>query len=262
MKTISKIAVLAMTLALAGALTACGSSSSSSAAASSSAASTSASAASTQASTSSASASAASTSAQASSAAATSSTAATNAAASSGAAATSQTASAVGEAAEAPDVYENDFFGIAFNLPEGWSFVETSAIDNVNEKLAGIAQGSLDMVAQSADNSVAVMVTVEEASANNAGQTAETHLEAITDETLSSMEGSSFSYVSDSATLDFEGVNRSIPATITKMTNDGQEMCLGQACAEVDGNFFVITIIGASEDAVNQAFSYFSGASN
>lgn len=233
MKTIAKIAALAMTLALAGALTACGSSASSSAASSA------------------ASASAASTSAQAASTTAASS-----------AAAASQTASAVGEAAEAPNEYVNDFFGIAFELPEGWSFIESTALENANAQLAKMAQGSLDMIAQSADGSTAIVVAIEEASAGNAGQTAETHLEAIVDETVSSVEGSSVSYVSNSATVDFEGVNRSIPATITKMTSDGQEMWIGQACAAVDGNFFDITVIGTSEEAVNQAFTNFSGASN
>ena len=235
MKTITKIAALAMTLTLAGALTACGSSASSSAASSA------------------ASASAASTSAQAASA---------SAAATSSSAAASETASAVGEAVEAPDTYENEFFGIAFNLPEGWSFIESTALENANAQLAKMAQGSLDMIAQSADGSAAVVVAIEEASAGNAGQTAETHLEAIVDETVSSVEGSSVSYVSNSATVDFEGVNRSIPATITKMTSDGQEMWIGQACAAVDGNFFDITVIGTSEEAVNQAFTNFSGASN
>ena len=237
MKTISKIAVVALTLALAGALSACGSSASSSASA---------------ASTSSASASAASETASAASASA--SAASTDAA--SGAAAASESA----QAASASDSYTTDYFGIIFNLPEGWTFVDASSIESMNAQLSGLGQGEADMIASANDSSMAVVVTVEEPGESTAGQDAETHLDAAVDKMLESVQGSNVSYVSNGATVEFEGVNREIPAMITKVANDGAELWIGQACAEVDGAYFNISIVAPTEEDVNAIFTYFSGA--
>ena len=237
MKTISKIAVVALTLALAGALSACGSSASSSASA---------------ASTSSASASAASETASAASASA--SAASTDAA--SGAAAASESA----QAASASDYYKNDYFGIIFNLPEGWTCVDASSIESMNAQLRGLGQGEADMIASANDSSMAVVVTVEEPGESTAGQDAETHLDAAVDKMLESVQGSNVSYVSNGATVEFEGVNREIPAMITKVANDGAELWIGQACAEVDGAYFNISIVAPTEEDVNAIFTYFSGA--
>ena len=238
MKTISKIAVLALSLALAGALSACGSSASSSASAAS-ASSASASAASETASAASASASAASTDAASSAAAA------------------SESAQA---ASDAPDYYKNDYFGIVFNLPEGWTFVDASSIESMNAQLSGLGQGEADMIASANDSSMAVVVTVEEPGESTAGQDAETHLDAAVEKTLESVQGSNVSYVSNGATVEFEGVNREIPAMITKVANDGAELWIGQACAEVDGAYFNISIVAPTEEDVNAIFTYFSGA--
>ena len=237
MKTISKIAVLALSLALAGALSACGSSASSSASA---------------ASASSASASAASETASAASASA--STASTDAASS--AAAASESA----QAASTSDYYKNDYFGIIFNLPEGWTFVDASSIESMNAQLSGLGQGEADMIASANDSSMAVVVTVEEPGESTAGQDAETHLDAAVEKTLESVQGSNVSYVSNGATVEFEGVNREIPAMITKVANDGAELWIGQACAEVDGAYFNISIVAPTEEDINAIFTYFSGA--
>ena len=236
MKTISKIAVLALSLALAGALSACGSSASSSASAAS-ASSASASAASETASAASASASAASTDA-----------------------ASSAAASESAQAASASDYYKNDYFGIIFNLPEGWTFVDASSIESMNSQLKGLGQGEADMIASSNDSSMAVVVTVEEPGESTAGQDAETHLDAAVEKTLESVQGSNVSYVSNGATVEFEGVNREIPAMITKVANDGAELWIGQACAEVDGAYFNISIVAPTEEDINAIFTYFSGA--
>ena len=236
MKTISKIAVLALSLALAGALSACGSSASSSASAAS-ASSASASAASETASAASASASAASTDA-----------------------ASSAAASESAQAASASDYYKNDYFGIIFNLPEGWTFVDASSIESMNAQLSGLGQGEADMIASANDSSMAVVVTVEEPGESTAGQDAETHLDAAVEKTLESVQGSNVSYVSNGATVEFEGVNREIPAMITKVANDGAELWIGQACAEVDGAYFNISIVAPTEEDVNAIFTYFSGA--
>ena len=237
MKTISKIAVLALSLALAGALSACGSSASSSASAAS-ASSASASAASETASAASASASAASTDAASSAAA----------------------ASESAQAASTSDYYKNDYFGIVFNLPEGWTFVDASSIESMNAQLSGLGQGEADMIASANDSSMAVVVTVEEPGESTAGQDAETHLDAAVEKTLESVQGSNVSYVSNGATVEFEGVNREIPAMITKVANDGAELWIGQACAEVDGAYFNISIVAPTEEDINAIFTYFSGA--
>ena len=221
MKTISKVAVLALTLALAGALSACGSSASST------------------------SASAASASASAASASAASSAAA---------------ASESAQAASASDYYKNDYFGIIFNLPEGWTFVDASSIESMNAQLSGLGQGEADMIASANDSSMAVVVTVEEPGESTAGQDAETHLDAAVEKTLESVQGSNVSYVSNGATVEFEGVNREIPAMITKVANDGAELWIGQACAEVDGAYFNISIVAPTEEDINAIFTYFSGA--
>ena len=237
MKTISKVAVLALSLALAGALSACGSSASSSASAAS-ATSASTSAASETASAASASASAASTDAASSAAA----------------------ASESAQAASTSDYYKNDYFGIIFNLPEGWTFVDASSIESMNAQLSGLGQGEADMIASANDSSMAVVVTVEEPGESTAGQDAETHLDAAVEKTLESVQGSNVSYVSNGATVEFEGVNREIPAMITKVANDGAELWIGQACAEVDGAYFNISIVAPTEEDVNAIFTYFSGA--
>ena len=237
MKTISKIAVLALSLALAGALSACGSSASSSASAAS-ASSASASAASETASAASASASAASTDAASSAAA----------------------ASESAQAASTSDYYKNDYFGIIFNLPEGWTFVDASSIESMNAQLSGLGQGEADMIASANDSSMAVVVTVEEPGESTAGQDAETHLDAAVEKTLESVQGSNVSYVSNGATVEFVGVNREIPAMITKVANDGAELWIGQACAEVDGAYFNISIVAPTEEDINAIFTYFSGA--
>ena len=238
MKTISKIAVLALTLALAGALSACGSSASSSASAAS-ASNASASAASAAASATSASASAAS------------------ADAASSAAAASESAQAAGDESS---YYKNDFFGIVFNLPEGWTFVDASSLESMNTQLSGLGQGSADMIASSDDSSMAVVVTIEEPGESTAGQDAEAHLDAAVDKTLESVQGSNVSYVSNGATVEFEGINREIPAMITKVTSDDAELWIGQACAEVDGAYFNISSVAPTEEDLNAIFTYFSGA--
>lgn len=231
MKTISKVAALAMTLALAGALSACGSSASSSAAASSAAASSS---------------SAAASSAAASSSAASASASAAN-------------ASTTSPSAEKADLYKNEFFGIEFELPEGWTFTEQSALSSANEQIAAIAQGSeIDMIAKSSDGTSMVMVAIESPTAENAGQTAEAHLGAEVEHMTTTATGVS-SYESTGATIDFGNTGRSIPATVTHFSANGSEVWICQACADKEGHFLDITAIGPSEEAVTSTFSNFVG---
>lgn len=229
MKTIGKIAALALTLSLAFVLTACGGSSSSSAASSSASASAS-SAASSSAASDSASASSASASASASSAAATA------------------------------DTYENEFFGINFHLPEGWTFVDKEALKSFNEIIAALSQNAeLDMLASNADSSQMVMVTIEAPSAANSGKTAEQYLEAQNEETKNALEGN-IAYTSTSATITFEGLDRELPATVTNLDINGAKICLVEAVAEKDGYFFTATAIAATQDEATKAFENFAAA--
>ena len=229
MKTIGKIAALALTLSLAFVLTACGGSSSSSAASSSASASAS-SAASSSAASESASASATSASASASSAAATA------------------------------DLYENEYFGINFHLPAGWEFVDADTIKGFNEIISALSQNAeLDMVASNADSSQLVMVTVETPNATNSGKTAEQYLEAQEEQTKAALSGN-IAYTSTSASITFEGLDRELPATITELDINGAKICMCEAVAEKDGAFFDAVAIGATQDEVTKAMENFAAA--
>lgn len=227
MKTIGKIAALAMTLSLAFVLTACGGSASSSAA-SSSAASASAASASASASASSESASASASSASASSAAATA------------------------------DTYQNEFFGIVFHLPAGWTFESADTIKSFNELIAALSTtAELDMIASNADASQTIIVTVEAPNATNSGKTAEQYLEAEQEATKAALAGN-YAYTSTSATITFEGMDRELPAVITNLDINGTKICMCEAVAEKDGYFFTATAIGSTQDEVTKAFESFA----
>jgi len=228
MKTIGKIAALAMTLSLAFVLTACGGSSSSSAASSASA------------SASSASAAASSASAAASSA----STAASSAAASS--------------SAEAPDTYRNEAFGIEFNLPEGWKFVSASDLKDMNSVVSSVTGNEgVDMIATNADGSTAVIVGIVEPSSETSGKTAEDFLKTQVDQLTQAMQGGNYAYTSTDAEITFNGMTRTLPANIASITVEGQTLVMGQAAAEKEGYFLDIAVVSTSEDAVMKTFEAF-----
>ena len=221
MKTIGKIAVLAMTMSLAFVLTACGGSASSSAASSSASAS--------------AASASASTSASASSASAASSAASDDA-----------------------NAYVNDFFGLKFNLPEGWSFVDAASLKGANEVIAAAAANAqVDMVAMNADKSQIVIAGIEKASDKTAGMTAEKYLEAEEQEMTTSI-GGNYSLTSTSAEVTFAGIDRKLPASITTLNVNGAKLVICQTVAEKDGSFFSAIAMGASEEEVTKAFENFA----
>lgn len=229
MKTIGKIAVLAMTMSLAFVLTACGGSASSSAASSSAA-------------SSSASASAASTS--------------TSAASTSASAASASAASA--SAASDANAYVNDFFGLKFNLPEGWSFVDAASLKGANEVIAAAsANAQVDMVAMNADKNQIVIAGIEAASDKTAGMTAEKYLEAEEQEMTASI-GGNYSLTTTSAEVTFAGIDRKLPASVTTLNVNGANLVICQTVAEKDGSFFSAIAMGASEEEVTKAFESFS----
>ena len=224
MKTIGKIAALAMTLSLAFVLTACGGSASSSAASSS------------------ASASAASSSASASA---------------ESASASAESAFASTAAADA-DTYENQFFGINYHLPEGWSFADVNAIKGSNDVISKASENAeLDMVAVNADQSQIVVVGIESPSDENAGKTAEDYLDAQVEAMESALEGN-YSYSTTSASITFEGIERELPAAVTNLDVNGAKLSICHAVAEKEGAFFNVIAMGATQDEVVKAFESFA----
>lgn len=231
MKAMGKIAALAMAVGMAFVLTACGGSGSSSSAAASSA------------------------SASASSA---------SASASAGAVASPESASASGASAEASvsaadaTTYDNDFFGIRFELPEGWAFTDQESLAETNSAIGSIdAVTSIDMVATAPDKTITVTVGLEKATEENSGTTAEAHLETDVNEMIQGASEKGISYLSESATITFKGTDQTAPASLTTFTIDDSTLCVGIAIMEKEGNFFDIIVSGPNEESVNNAFSYF-----
>lgn len=222
MKTIGKIAALSMTVGLAFALTACGGAASNSAASNTSNTSPSATSAST---VSTGNASGASTSASASS-------------------------------NEVADMYTNEYFGLQFDMPEGWSFADKS---NYQTGDVGSDAGTkVDMAATSADQKESVIVAVEAQGGPSAGKTAQAVVEQSTNELTESISGGNASYTSSTATITFQPTNKEMPASITTITIDGKSVCTGIAVDEKDGNFIHIVVSAPTEADVNAIFSAFS----
>ena len=195
MKTIGKIAALAMTLALAGVLTACGGGASSSAASSSASASS------------------------------------ASAAASSASAATSSASASA--SSEAPDVYTNEAFGLRFYLPDGWKFTDAESLKSMNSVVTSAAGSeNLDMVAVSSDGKTSVLIGIIEPSDATKGKTAQDILKAQADELTKALEGSNYAFESKEAEVTFDGLDRTLPANITTMTVEGTTIAIGQAVAE------------------------------
>ena len=250
MKTIGKIAVLAMTLSLAFVLTACGGSSSSSAASSASAsassASASASASSEAASSESAAASSESAAASSESASATSE----SAAASSESASESASASSSSSDSADADTYVNEFFGLQFDKPADWKFVSTEDINGPVSSLS--ANAHVDMLAASSDAASSVVVTTEA----DAKGTAEEQLKAEREQIESAMTGDYDMRTTD-ATITFEGYDMEIPASFSTINANGTTICIGIAVEEKDGNLLEIIAMGADEDSVEKSFKNF-----
>ena len=159
MRVLGKVAALAMTAALALALTACGGSGSSGAAESASSAAESA-----------------------------SSAAASESASSSAAAAKFQIGTVNGNS------YANKFFGTTFTLPEGWSFATSDELAQLNGTIGSIIDDEtvtealesgvafVDMYAKAADGLSNVNVTIEYASDPSvAAMTSEQYLQSTVD---------------------------------------------------------------------------------
>ena len=233
MRNIKMIAVLAMTLALAGVLAACGGSSVSSSAA-------------------------------ASSEAASSEAVSAEAAASESAAAAESTEAEASESAadesDVPNVYTNEFFNVKFTLPEGWAFVDKDKLAEANSALASLSAGAtVDMVAAPADSSAMVLIAIDEGSADTANQTAADHLATEVKSLTDSIEGGNgtYSYNTSDATIDFSDV-RSLPAALTELDINGQKAYFFQGCEAKDGSFLDITIMAQSQDDATKITESFS----
>lgn len=229
MKAIEKIMVAALALVMALALAACGGSSSSSSAADSSA----------------------------------SSADTASSAASDSAATETESTEAADEDAEAADAeaiegdkYENEYFGIAFFLPDGWSFVNEDALDGL-VTAAVEESGQLEMAAEPEDKSVTVLVEVVPANEETSGMTAEEFLQEKSDESLELAGDGNVSYTTETATITFDGSDMELPAVVANYSFNGAEMSSCHIAEEKEGNILDIYVIGPTEEEVNAAVSNF-----
>ena len=210
MKTISKIAVVASACALAAALSACGSSS------------------------------------PAPSATPEGSGAAAPAAAEASApveAAPADTSAAVepaaGVALEDAKSYVNDNFGIAFDLPEGWAFVDTSAEQaQLDEVGAGV---SVEARAAGPDGISSYVIMYEPLSETNANQDEATHAGGLFGESLAGAE-----VTEASITLG----DREIPASFASMETEAGSVAALAAAMKNDQGFLDILITAPTQDEV------------
>ena len=220
MKTIGKIAALAMTLSLALVLSACGGN-------------------------------AASSSASASSSAASGSSAAS-------AAASSASSSASSTSTADAKVYTNDAFGIEFNLIDGWAFQDPSNSKNSSTSVMTITEGeAIDMLALSDDGKTGVIVGIVSPNEETKGMTADDMLKKQTEAFQNALKEANTSFTSSDAEVTFEGISRKIPASITTINAEGSTGVIGIAVAEQDGYFMDIMVTGTNEDDVLNAFKNF-----
>ena len=244
MKTMGKIAALAMTLSLAFVLSACGGNAASSAASSASA---------------SAAPESAATSAEAAPASESAAADETASPAAEGAAAESAVASTASTETATADEYENEFFGLKYSLPEGWSFSDAAALQSTNSPVANAANSdAIDMVATSADKASSVIVAIMKPGEVTTAKSAQEFLASQVEQMTSSLDGSNFSYTSNGATVTFDGLARELPANVTTVTVEGQTLVIGQAVAEKEGAFLDVLVTGKSEDEVMSAFKSFA----
>ncbi|MBR3318607.1 MAG: hypothetical protein IKG21_12385 [Atopobiaceae bacterium] len=159
--------------------------------------------------------------------------------------------------ADAPDTYTNEFFGILYNLPEGWSFQDTATLEQENNLVAVLSQNAtLDMAAMDAEKNQVVLVDIIAPDENTANLTAEQYLEAKQDEVIGSIEGN-YTYETSSASVTFSGIDRELPASVMKLNVDGDTAYISQAVAEKDGGILYAAAVGRTEDEVLDAFKNF-----
>ena len=131
----------------------------------------------------------------------------------------------------------------------------------MNTPAANVTMGEgVDMVATSADGATSVLVGIVEPSAQTTGKTAEDLLKSQTEELQKSLEGN-YTYTSEEADITFNGMTRTLPASITKVTMEGKSIVLGMAVAEKEGYFLDVVVTGTSEDDVVNAFKNFKAIS-
>ena len=165
------------------------------------------------------------------------------------------------ERSGAANTYKHEYFGIQFDLPEGWAFADVSAIASMGGPLASAAENaSIDMVATSPTTGTSVVIDIVEPNDTTAGKTAEEVLAAQVQKMTETLEGN-FNYTSNDATITFNGLNREIAANITDLTINDTHLFLCQAVAEKDGVFLYIVTMGTSEEDATNAISHFKALS-
>ena len=230
MKHIGKIAALAMAMAMALALSACGGSASSSAA-------------------SSASASAASASASAAS---------ETASAASASAASSETSASAAD--ENLNTYDNEYFNIRFDMPDGWKM----ANEEEQKELAAAGAspitglGELDMVAYNADQSIVDMVVLINPGSAASGESAKQLLDKMVDAVNNaSTSGSGMTATADPATLTLADGTVIEAVKLTLEQEGGNKMYMGFGALEKDGVYMLINVTSQTEAGLDEGFTPF-----
>lgn len=239
MKTIGKIAILAMTLALAAVLTACGGSGSGSAASSSSAASA---------------------SAAASSASASSTSAASSATSSSAAAGDYVPGKVSG------DTYENEFFGFTYKLPEGFKFQDEAYLKQMNQVALDMFDSEavtqalesgaafFEMAAIGSNNSSNINAVVAYAGTPEAKALDAKGYLQYTDATLADQLASTGAKVESTelGTYKSSVTGAEFPSLKIKLSMNGVTMNEEMVCLKAGDYFMTITATSADEPELDQ----------
>ena len=144
-----------------------------------------------------------------------------------------------GVALEDAKSYENENFGIAFDLPEGWAFIDTSA-DQAQLDAAGAGM-SVEAKGAAPDGSAMFVITYEPLGETNADHDEAAHAGSLLGESLADAE------VTDaSITLG----DREIPARFASVEKDGVSVAVLAAAMKNDQGFLDIVISAPSEEEV------------
>lgn len=233
MRTVGKIAVLAMTLALAGVLTACGGSGSASSAASS-----------------------ASSAAENSAAAAASSESASVEAAAASAAAEGKAAESADAEQAGADAWNNEMFGFKFEKPEGWVFATEDEIASRNQSNPAGPNSEIVMMALSPDKSTMVEVSIDESGTD---ATPDAHLDARVEtmkKTIDAQTNGNDEFSVDNVTFGFTSGD-SLPARMITAKAGDTTLYGFLDSAQKDGAFFDVSIQGHDKEAVSTVASCF-----
>ena len=135
--------------------------------------------------------------------------------------------------------YENAYFGVAFDLPEGWVFLDATAQQSSLSE-AG-ADAKIEMVAAPSDGSGQIVITVEPLNEQNANQDEATHAAGLFGESVAGGE------ITDvTITLG----TREIPAKMVTLEANGQKVVALAAAMKGDDGFLDIVLTAPSQEEI------------